>query len=95
MEMKRIFRLLMAMAFSVFFLSGCATWTFEPIRSARFVSEEGVLEGNLRRVFYLIDLHLKKLAESSRSHRAGCADLRLTATLRAADRCVRLCKCAD
>ena len=42
MEMKRIFRLLMAMAFSLFLLSGCATWTFEPIRSARFVSEEGV-----------------------------------------------------
>ena len=40
--MKRIFRLLMAMAFSLFLLSGCATWTFEPIRSARFVSEEGV-----------------------------------------------------
>ena len=40
--MKRIFRLLMAMAFSVFLLSGCATWTFEPVRSARFVSEEGV-----------------------------------------------------
>ena len=40
--MKRIFRLLIAMAFSLFLLSGCATWTFEPIRSARFVSEEGV-----------------------------------------------------
>lgn len=26
---------------SVTFLSGCATWTFSPIRSARFVSENG------------------------------------------------------
>jgi hypothetical protein len=24
------------------FASGCATWTFEPVRSARFVNEEGV-----------------------------------------------------
>ena len=40
--MKRISGFFIAMAFSVFFLSGCATWTFEPVRSARFVSEEGV-----------------------------------------------------
>ena len=37
-----LIRLSVAMAFFALLLAGCATWTFEPIRSARFVSEEGV-----------------------------------------------------
>ena len=40
--MKRVLKLSVALAFSALLLSGCATWTFDPVRSARFVSEEGV-----------------------------------------------------
>ena len=36
--MKRVF----LTALGLPLLAGCATWTFAPIRSARFVSEEGV-----------------------------------------------------
>ena len=36
--MKRMF----LTALGLFLLAGCATWTFAPVRSARFVSEEGV-----------------------------------------------------
>ena len=36
--MKRVF----LTALGLLLLAGCATWTFAPIRSARFVSEEGV-----------------------------------------------------
>ena len=35
-------RLLAVSALCALLLSGCATWTFAPIRSARFVSEEGI-----------------------------------------------------
>jgi hypothetical protein len=37
-----LIRLSAVMAFFALLFAGCATWTFEPIRSARFVSEEGV-----------------------------------------------------
>ena len=40
--MKRVLKLSVALAFSALLLAGCATWTFDPVRSARFVSEEGV-----------------------------------------------------
>ena len=40
--MKSAFRLFVAIAFLSLFLAGCATWTFSPVRSARFVSEEGI-----------------------------------------------------
>ena len=40
--MKSAFRLFVAIAFSSLLLAGCATWTFSPVRTARFVSEEGV-----------------------------------------------------
>ena len=36
-NMKRVF----LTALGMLLLAGCATWTFAPIRSARFVSEEG------------------------------------------------------
>ena len=38
-------------------LAGCATWTFAPIRSARFVSENGD---------YLFDIHKAANEQSSK-----------------------------